>query len=327
MKPIFSFIIPSHNRADIICEALESIRLEQEGTGFSVEALVIDDGSQDDTQTVINQWCKQKHIHWLHYQRLETKAGAGVARNRGLDRAKGDILVFLDSDDQMLPGSLLHLKEHFENHADMGLYFGAILKKSGSLGQLPPATFQSRLLDFEQFAKLCGVGEYLPICRRSALHGNQGSAQADQLLRFREDINGFESILWMRMLHQGAKLWIDPRPVRLYDDLRLDRLCHPDNLAKDSERLASGFLLLFKEFGDELEDLQRPYWASLLLRLVFYNKLANNWNADLKAQFSKQITRAPIKVRLLAWLPGTAIQMLSPVLNRLRRSRLLNALG
>lgn len=315
MKPLFSFIIPTFNRADIICEALESVRLEQKASHFSVEVLVADDFSTDNTEQVVKRWCEQKNISWVFYEKLPKKLGVCAARNNGVNRAQGEYLVFLDSDDQIIPNSLKHINVIFELHKNIDLYYGAIKKKSGSLGVLPNALFLETPLDYQQYVSLSGLGEYLQICKRSLLNNPER--------RFCEQLNGFETFLWMQTLREGAKLWIDPRPVRLYDDLRTDRLCHPDNLAKDSSRLAPGFLLFFQEFGESIQAIAPAYWAALLLRTVFYHKVAKLWNDDLHQQLKPQLAKAPLKVKLIAGLPSAWIGLSYPLLNRFRNAKFI----
>jgi len=312
MQPIFSFIIPTYNRADIICEALESVRLEQEKTGFVLEVLIADDFSNDDTQIVVESWCKKENIEWVSYEKLLRKAGVCAARNNGVDRAKGEYLIFLDSDDQILPGSLAHIKAVFEKHKNVDLYYGAIQKKSGASGVLPASASMEKVLNYKHYLSLKGVGEYLHVCRSALL--------ANPTYRFCEQLNGFETLLWMKVLREGAKLWIDPRPVRLYDDLRKDRLCHPQNLRKDSLRLATGFQLFFKEFGASIEKLQPEYWNALLFRVIFYSKVSKAWNAQLRQELEKDIAKAAFKVRLLFWFPDFWLGLSYPMINRLRDS-------
>ena len=319
MSPLFSFIIPSYKRADIICEALESIRLEQKRTGFIVEVLVADDGSEDNTKKLINEWVNQHAINWVHYDYLPIRSGVCAARNNGVNRAQGELLVFLDSDDQLLPGSLAHIKQRFEERPQIDIYYGAIKMKSGSMGFLPDEVLQSCLLNFEAFISIHGKGEYLHVCRRSIID--------EQAMRFRDDVNGFESILWMRALLSGAKLWIDPRPVRLYDDLRLDRLCHPLNLAKDSSRLAYGFRVYFEEFGRIIKQTQPNYWSYLLLRVVFYNKVAGTWQHDLHNDLRNDISQASLKIKLLATTPSVVLRLAYPAINRLRSSQLVKVVN
>lgn len=318
MQPIFSFIIPTFNRADIICEALESVRLEQINSGFCVEVLVADDYSSDASEKIIKNWCAKENVTWLSYEKLPQKLGVCAARNNGVNRAKGELLIFLDSDDQIMPGALKHIKSVFDKQQNVDVYYGAIQKKSGSKGVLPKRDALENPLTFQAYIALRGVGEYLQVCRSALL--------ADKAFRFSESINGFETYLWMKVLRAGAKLWIDPRPVRLYDDLRTDRLCHPANLGNDAKRLALGFQLFFKEFGDAIAQVDFVYWSSLLLRVIFYSKAADVWNAQLKQSLREALKIAPLKVKLIVLLPNCFVRFAYPFINTFRANKYLQRL-
>lgn len=87
----FSIIIPTYNRANFIADTLQSV-LEQEFRDF--EVLIVDDGSKDNTAEVIRGF-NDRRIHYLPKENAER----GAARNYGLARAKGEYVLFLDSDD------------------------------------------------------------------------------------------------------------------------------------------------------------------------------------------------------------------------------------
>ncbi len=94
--PLISIIIPVYNRLELIGETLETV-LVQNYTNW--ECIIVDDGSTDDSQLIINQYCK-RDVRFKFYQRPETKAkGASSCRNFGFDKSKGDLIQFLDSDD------------------------------------------------------------------------------------------------------------------------------------------------------------------------------------------------------------------------------------
>lgn len=97
-SPIFSVIIPTYNRANLIGKAIESV-LQQEFENF--EVLVVDDGSEDQTEQVVMGFADAR----LHYHRKEN-GERGAARNYGAARAKGLYLNFFDSDDLLYPNHL-----------------------------------------------------------------------------------------------------------------------------------------------------------------------------------------------------------------------------
>jgi GT2 family glycosyltransferase len=92
-----STVIPTFNRAHLIARAVDSA-LAQHAPGD--EILIVDDGSTDDTARVVSRYGSA-----VRYIRTPNR-GAGAARNRGIQEARGDLVAFLDSDDEWMPGKL-----------------------------------------------------------------------------------------------------------------------------------------------------------------------------------------------------------------------------
>jgi glycosyltransferase involved in cell wall biosynthesis len=94
-EPI-TIIVPTYNRAHLIARALKSVAnqcLPQD------EVIVVDDASTDDTERVVSDF------PGVRYERI-THGGAGKARNTGVSLARHSLVAFLDSDDELLPGTL-----------------------------------------------------------------------------------------------------------------------------------------------------------------------------------------------------------------------------
>lgn len=115
--PRVSVIIPAHNAASTVKMALESV-LHQ--TLADVEVLVVDDGSDDTTATIVSE-CHDARIRLL---RTENR-GVAAARNRGLDRASSDLVAFLDADDAWRPTKLERQVELMTTRPTLGLCFTA----------------------------------------------------------------------------------------------------------------------------------------------------------------------------------------------------------
>ena len=96
--PLVSIIIPTYNRAHLIGETLDSV-LAQTYTKW--ECIIIDDGSTDSTDHLINQYA-QKDQRFRYFKRPSNKQkGANACRNIGLQHSKGEYVVYFDSDDLM----------------------------------------------------------------------------------------------------------------------------------------------------------------------------------------------------------------------------------
>jgi len=125
LLPIFnenawvSAVIPTHNRAGILPDALDSVWQQ---TYRPIEMIVIDDGSEDDTQAVVQQWaekCKEDAAFTVRYIYQENK-GANAARNKGIAAATGEYVAFLDSDDRWMPDKLAKQVAVFQKESALG---------------------------------------------------------------------------------------------------------------------------------------------------------------------------------------------------------------
>ena len=98
-NPLLSVVIPTWNRAHVVCEAIASALDQRPG---EVEVIVVDDASIDGTvERVKETFGRRVHVLPLAIQR-----GPGAARNAGALLACGQYIAFLDSDDVWLPGKL-----------------------------------------------------------------------------------------------------------------------------------------------------------------------------------------------------------------------------
>ncbi len=96
--PIFSIVVPTYNRAHLIGKTIESV-LQQDFTDF--EILIVDDGSQDNTEEVVRKFGDQRI---QYFKKMNAERGA--ARNFGAAAAKGQYINFFDSDDIMYSNHL-----------------------------------------------------------------------------------------------------------------------------------------------------------------------------------------------------------------------------
>ena len=109
-NPAISAVIPTRNRAHLIARAIESVLSQADPDD---ELIVIDDGSEDDTSSVVAKYGSRiKYIYMPH-------RGAGVARNRGVREATRPLVAFLDSDDAWMPEHNQLLKAMMSARTDL----------------------------------------------------------------------------------------------------------------------------------------------------------------------------------------------------------------
>lgn len=103
--PVLSIIVPAYDAQDFIERCLNAIVAQM---GPAHELLVIDDGSRDRSAAIADAVAERHPQHAIRVLR-QANQGVSGARNRGLQEARGDYIVFVDADDLLLPGALAAL--------------------------------------------------------------------------------------------------------------------------------------------------------------------------------------------------------------------------
>lgn len=227
MEPDFTIVTPSFNYGKYIEDCLRSVQGQE---GATLEHLIFDGGSTDDTAAVAARFPDAVF-------RSEPDRGMCDAINKGFRRAAGKWVMWLNADDRLLPGALAAVKNFAEEHADadviyggwnfidadgkylrrmtlfpyqhammlyLGCYIGStatFLRRSTILGEGHLLNEKFRyVMDGELYARLGSVGKkfvYFPkILGEFRLHGgnlskrNFGSRNADE---------------WLQLQHQFAE--------------------------------------------------------------------------------------------------------------------------
>jgi len=123
--PKVSVIIATHNRPNFVAHAIQSVLAQ---TYTDLELIVIDDGSTDQTADVVGSFRDPR----LRYE-YQPPSGRSRARNRGLVKATGEYIAFLDDDDAYLPDKLATQVAFLNQHPECDLVAGGavIMDESG----------------------------------------------------------------------------------------------------------------------------------------------------------------------------------------------------
>lgn len=116
-------VIPTFNAAPFLAQAIESALRE---TGACPTVIVVDDGSTDDTATVI-----APYLDRVRYVR-QPRQGQAAARNHGLRLGQSPYVAFMDADDYYLPGSLTALQATLADRPDLGALQGGVMEVDAS---------------------------------------------------------------------------------------------------------------------------------------------------------------------------------------------------
>ena len=104
--PAVSVIIPTYNRRELVREAIASVLAQ---TYSDVELIVVDDGSDDGTAEVVQEFARVRYVY-------QPNRGVSAARNHGVALSSGALLAFLDSDDLWQPRKLESQVAFFTAH-------------------------------------------------------------------------------------------------------------------------------------------------------------------------------------------------------------------
>ena len=102
-RPYFSIVIPVYNREKEIVRAVNSCLIQSFG---DIEIVIVDDASKDQTVAVVKSLCDPRIVLVCH----EMNRNVCPARNTGVAHSRGEWVLFLDSDDEFLPGALEKLR-------------------------------------------------------------------------------------------------------------------------------------------------------------------------------------------------------------------------
>ena len=216
--PRASFVIPARNAAGTLARTLDSLLAQGD---HAWEALIVDDGSSDDTPRIVAAYA-QRDTRFLGLRGSATQ-GAAAARNVGIERARGQRVAFLDSDDWLAPTFLEKL------HAALDAAPGAAAAYCDYQRAMPDGTFGPVRSDpevarapFQAFARSCAVAIHAVLMERERLRRAGGF---DTTLRTCSDWD-----LWQRIARAG-----DPW-VHVGEPLAFDRTTGA-SLSQDVEQM------------------------------------------------------------------------------------------
>ena len=135
-----SVIIPAFRVAGTLRRCIESV--VGQDVSFDYEIILIDDGSDDGTSEICDKLAVQFPLLTVIHQ--ENK-GLSIARNKGLDMAKGDYITFVDSDDELAPETLQPVMQIVDEHPEYDIVEYPFIKNYGGLGKPSAVVFQPRV--------------------------------------------------------------------------------------------------------------------------------------------------------------------------------------
>lgn len=133
MAPRVSVVLPTHNRADLLPVAVESVRSQ---TFSDWELILVDDGSTDDTPQVVKSFVAQDSR--IRSVRNDPNIRLPRALNRGFSEARGELLTWTSDDNLYLPEALEKMVAALDGSLDVGLVYAGMTVVDDDLKPLYP---------------------------------------------------------------------------------------------------------------------------------------------------------------------------------------------
>jgi O-antigen/teichoic acid export membrane protein/glycosyltransferase involved in cell wall biosynthesis len=276
LKPLVSVIIPYYNQPAFVAEAVLSAKRQ---TYPNVEIIVVDDGSIIPADTLLERGGEVTILRTENH-------GVSAARNLGFRKSSGEFLVFLDSDDRLMPGSIEAHLQALEDHPEAGLSFGPtrIINQDGA--EVRPAHICRPRRQY-----------FLPLLE-SNLIGSPGAAMMRRESfvmagMFNESFSmGEDYDLYLRIARQ--------RPLVRHTFCTLEYREHSSNTSQAQEKMLLGTMLVLDHLESALTPSERKKltharrrWihefrpnSTLTYRLMnLYYSFRTMWNVPIRSYF------------------------------------------
>jgi len=277
--PIFSIIITTYNRANLVHRAILSV-LEQSYGNF--ELIIINGGSTDSTDQVVRSIYDKR----IRYIIQNENKGLHSSRNLGSEIAIGKYLYFLDDDDELIPGALEQIIQSIDNLSSNDVkwfWFNAVYAETNSFSGTGFHNEEKKVL-FRDLLCQKIRGDYALVLNREAF-GTNGSD---------ERLWGYEGLLLLK-IHKEYDGYYFPKVIlRKYRQhgARISNISILPHLSQ----LILGESLYLEDFGDEMKTICPHTYARHLFNLGYFQMLdgkkeeaKKNILLSLKSRFSLKV--------------------------------------
>ena len=253
-----SVIVPVYNSGEYIGSTLDSI-INQDFNSF--ELIVIDDGSTDNSLEIIKEKLSKSTISYEIFH--QENAGVSNARNKGIEIARGDYLVFVDSDDYITGN---HLSQLYNGETDFSLI--QFVKKEGEkLSE--PYHFSKRLISCDEFIKM-ELNMQMPFNFWQLMY--KASIIKDNDIKFNQDaIYGEDTEFALKALVFGDEIAISNEVTYYY-------IQHPTSAIKTSEYKRFEVIEIFERLSEFYQNIGRNDLSNLIITSRIPKAIFGNMN-------------------------------------------------
>lgn len=230
MLPSFSIIIPIFNREWCLERAVNSAIKSIRYTKNPVEIILVNDGSTDDSKMVCNDillnYISDNNIK-IQYIEHKKNLGVCAAKNTGAKNAKHDWLIFLDSDDEMVYSAVTNIANHVVLYSECPLHFFA---SATEIFNINNEVNSSKKIFLKSYLNRSNGFEAMPVISKKSFIQNL----------YDEDINGYESLAYARIITKHSYCMQHTVVTRIYHTGHVDRLSSKTGMLKRNRSLFLG---------------------------------------------------------------------------------------
>ena len=306
---LLTIIIPVYKVEQYIERCVRSV-MQQAMDDELIECIFVDDCSPDNSVSLIEcllaDWQGNISFVILHH---EHNRGLSAARNTGIDAARGEFLLFVDSDDYLKPDAVRSLFDAYRVHPHVDVVIGNVF-------QCETRTNQFTMRGMEPVLYNCREDILRAMCRQEIIHSACNKLVHRQLvidghLYFEEGLL-YEDALWSSLLFTHVnKVVILPQVTYVYEYNASSIMRTTSARASQSVRSYTHICrqLMSHEYGPSLSVEQRLYAFSFLLRAV---DIASQYIVDEEvAAFLSQTKRMMMSQALCCGKPAVALFMMT----------------
>jgi glycosyltransferase involved in cell wall biosynthesis len=292
--PEISIVTPSWNRAQLLKRLWKSLASQN----IDFQWVIVDDGSKDDTEHIIESF-KDKRIT---FEKLSKNMGVNFARNAGVALAKSKYVVFLDSDDELVPNTLLSAVEKIKStSSEVGVVcFACVMAETGEQ--------TSKLIDGAIF------GEKEIVCEHALRGGDNAYIYKKEIFDhflLPNDLKGCEHVFVYSISKKWKFLVVDA-PLTLVHR-QLDNLSDASSLVARSKDIAVSYEMILAGHRDILNSV--PSAKASMYRKGIYRYGVAGKKLEVLRLAKAGLKNSPIKEKIktcglaaVALLPLTAFE-------------------
>ena len=207
----YSIITPVYNRADCISRCMESVvRNEERKEGYEVEHIIVDDGSLDETASIVSDYAKR--YEWIKFIPFSENKGTNAARNAAINAATGDFAIILDSDDYFVDNALEVISQTMRENPCYAHYAFAPDDMMDYYSSHPLLKDDQRELTFKDFLVSKIGGDFIHVIRTATL----------RTFPFDEELRIFEGIFFLEFYKEAKKILFHKAVVTIRERNRTD---------------------------------------------------------------------------------------------------------